>query len=101
SRLPRRSARCPYTTLSRSPVGFCGALEKQLQGESFVLNGRSNTVNDVRRRVRISYGRYIIIADLTVSIDILITNISRLHSSPGRSEEHTSELQSRENLVCR
>src|SRR5690606_13895420 len=25
----------------------------------------------------------------------------RCHPAPGRSEEHTSELQSRENLVCR
>src|SRR5690606_40455276 len=25
----------------------------------------------------------------------------RIHTPPGRSEEHTSELQSRENLVCR
>src|SRR5207302_7735347 len=27
--------------------------------------------------------------------------VTRLNTAPGRSEEHTSELQSRENLVCR
>src|SRR5690606_40912425 len=30
-----------------------------------------------------------------------IINISSIGSEMGRSEEHTSELQSRENLVCR
>src|SRR5690606_42058644 len=29
------------------------------------------------------------------------TVLARLRSEPQRSEEHTSELQSRENLVCR
>src|SRR5690606_41499140 len=36
---------------------------------------------------------------ITSSLDLIFTKASRF-SSP-RSEEHTSELQSRENLVCR
>src|SRR5690606_40675874 len=38
---------------------------------------------------------------LLASSSICFALVKLLHSSPERSEEHTSELQSRENLVCR
>src|SRR5690606_40173553 len=47
------------------------------------------------------------ILETTESTDLLdafwkaLTSISILDPTVGRSEEHTSELQSRENLVCR
>src|SRR5690606_39673237 len=34
-------------------------------------------------------------------VDRGVLDLSRAPGVPGRSEEHTSELQSRENLVCR
>src|SRR2546430_8264162 len=73
-RRPPRSTLFPYTTLFRS-----------------ALNGRSMplTVACARRRSRIS-------AATSGPLD------SRTESSDSsRSEEHTSELQSQSNLVCR
>src|SRR5436309_11923631 len=72
-RRPPRSTLFPYTTLFRSLV-CCGS-------EAARIRRRTVTAWTVRR-------------------------ISRSRAVPGggeanRSEEHTSELQSRENLVCR
>src|SRR6266511_5097922 len=40
-------------------------------------------------------------ADLVIGADGLRSTVRRLVWPDARSEEHTSELQSRENLVCR
>src|SRR5690606_42064692 len=50
-----------------------------------------------RRRKRADSSGYFV----TVSAASIIGNLGELDSPNGRSEEHTSELQSRENLVCR
>src|SRR5690606_40328474 len=94
---PARPALFPYTTLFRSwchagAAGYEHAL-------TFVGNSAKNIVQDkVIRRLQFSnLVRY--------SMPFFIALDSKLHvvviGKARRSEEHTSELQSRENLVCR
>src|SRR2546430_13692967 len=73
-RRPPRSTLFPYTTLFRSGGG-------QVQRPA---NGRPR-----RRRCRVSLGHD------------TIPGATLLRSGALRSEEHTSELQSQSNLVCR
>src|SRR3712207_7025815 len=74
-RRPPRSALFPYTTLFRSLLrdGL-----PELLPYAVVAHARHSACDHPRRRVR--RGR---------------------HDGRGRSEEHTSELQSRQYLVCR
>src|SRR3712207_7434081 len=76
-RRPPRSTLFPYTTLFRSGkvLGFRDDPEASA-GQKFLANHRG-VVADVRAR------------------------FERLFYRPMRSEEHTSELQSRQYLVCR
>src|SRR3712207_8304739 len=81
-RRPPRSTLFPYTTLFRSQ-----ALEQQTaQGEVLRVIASSPT-------------------DLTRVLDTITETAARITGAPGaalqRSEEHTSELQSRQYLVCR
>src|SRR2546430_13268214 len=80
-RRPPRSTLFPYTTLFRSVVDRVVDAAAALAAEAQV-QGRDADVLQERREVR---------ADLR--IDAL--------GSGSRSEEHTSELQSQSNLVCR
>src|SRR5437870_10149996 len=77
---PRAFTLFPYTTLFRS----CGPLEDQISGIGVVVDGDVAAANRG--------------APLRVP-DVLVERQSapRAH----RSEEHTSELQSRGQLVCR
>src|SRR3712207_8987276 len=76
-RRPPRSTLFPYTTLFRSAVAFVRAL----------IAGFDAGEAD---RVRILYGG-----------SFKPDNAEELLALPDRSEEHTSELQSRQYLVCR
>src|SRR3712207_8990280 len=78
-RRPPRSTLFPYTTLFRSSPCFAA---RQVQG--LLVAGKSQFAE---QRV----GAIAIIARLQARFDI----------GAGRSEEHTSELQSRQYLVCR
>src|SRR5258708_24289906 len=71
-RRPPRSTLFPYTTLFRSPLG-----NENLFARQFGYDG-----NPLNLAASIAAGR-------TYRIDV------------GRSEEHTSELQSPDHLVCR
>src|SRR5690606_41463434 len=82
-RLPPRSTLFPYTTLFRSPFGSRVKVTHAKTGKSVVVR-----INDRGPFVR---GRVI---DLSKAAFKAIGDLDR-------SEEHTSELQSRENLVCR
>src|SRR3712207_8113032 len=73
-RRPPRSTLFPYTTLFRSKW------VPQMAGSAEVLTG-------IRRRPGVSY-------------PVLVPNEKGLEAAL-RSEEHTSELQSRQYLVCR
>src|SRR3712207_7954200 len=78
-RRPPRSTLFPYTTLFRSPVkGVAPIADAQV----FEVNGNSVKLQFDTERT---------------SIEALLRQMSAI----GRSEEHTSELQSRQYLVCR
>src|SRR2546430_7489528 len=81
-RRPPRSTLFPYTTLFRSLVCCRGCIRKACPS-----SGRPEDRDRCRSRRRTSpCGR---------------TRPPRSHSRRRRSEEHTSELQSQSNLVCR
>src|SRR2546422_2381433 len=78
-RRPPRSTLFPYTTLFRSRPGR-GSRRRPCHKE---LQGHPRCAHLVRRQGRCGRRRYLLLP------------------SEGRSEEHTSELQSRLHLVCR
>src|SRR3989449_5797686 len=83
-RRPPRSTLFPYTTLFRSRFGRGGAALAQPAGELLALRaevGRHVGVDVVEDEERVGRRRRL--------------------EAPHRSEEHTSELQSRLHLVCR
>src|SRR3989442_15890388 len=99
-RRPPRSTLFPYTTLFRSAKnavergGCAAALQMAEDGAARFLSGaRGDLVRD----------------DISDSAKAIFTLLTRTHHdlaisgtcSLGRSEEHTSELQSRPHLVCR
>src|SRR3712207_8246579 len=81
-RRPPRSTLFPYTTLFRSGVEHVGGLLEQLSGAH---------ADDPRggHAVRLVGG------------DVDLGGLGHLAHACPRSEEHTSELQSRQYLVCR
>src|SRR5256885_13010270 len=82
-RRPPRSTLFPYTTLFRSPKG-----KEKTRDFAFVRELKS----------RIATGDSKAVLERKLPFD----EVAVLeHMSPGRSEEHTSELQSPCNLVCR
>src|SRR5690606_39940242 len=95
-RLPRSSPLFPYTTLFRSRLlaGDQAPLDQVLQ--VLVEGHHSVLLAGLDRRVHL---RDLVLADQVAD------GRGADHDLPGRgaarSEEHTSELQSRENLVCR
>src|SRR5690606_41795007 len=86
-RPPPRSTLFPYTTLFRSirPRLYLGIATSQYE----VI------VRDAQRKPQAR------MKDVGVVAQGAIGGIGRLEGRQQRSEEHTSELQSRENLVCR
>src|SRR3712207_8327363 len=81
-RRPPRSTLFPYTTLFRSlpfPVALVPAAEPQAERQEPAVEGGQRPAAGVRALQR----------------------AAELAQLGGRSEEHTSELQSRQYLVCR
>src|SRR3712207_9488184 len=99
-RRPPRSTLFPYTTLFRSPH-LAGALFDKLADTGMVhvpYRGTGPVYAELRR------------GDVHALMDVPSTAAPHLQggtvralavTSPARSEEHTSELQSRQYLVCR
>src|SRR3712207_7882170 len=91
-RRPPRSTLFPYTTLSRSPVGTLRNVHRDLDDLARRAAGRFTYVGSdaltFHIRTTIPRDKRILVLDATAD--------PRL-----RSEEHTSELQSRQYLVCR
>src|SRR2546428_7388470 len=81
-RRPPRSTLFPYTTLFRS-VTFYTMLNRQPIGKHHIQVCRS------------------LMCALVGTEQLLGWIHAKLGIKPGRSEEHTSELQSRSDLVCR
>src|SRR5206468_11170772 len=91
---PSRSILFPYTTLFRSKEVFRQSLDGMFEGRK--MNASRTQV--LRRRIRLL--TWLFIVGLVLSGATAIP----LESELGwliRSEEHTSELQSRSDLVCR
>src|SRR3712207_8069986 len=86
-RRPPRSTLFPYTTLFRSPFPFKRGLVTRLPPMAVL---RAHGTNEVRRAClqRLPFSGK--------SVQGV-----RWTGAPDRSEEHTSELQSRQYLVCR
>src|SRR2546430_11253940 len=98
TRRPRRSTLFPSTTLFRSAVGeeriegiarrvFHAPVEAPLRGQR---GGNAPEVNRRRRSLHAAHG-----------VDLRLVPDGALQFADLRSEEHTSELQSQSNLVCR
>src|SRR3712207_7130692 len=92
-RRPPRSTLFPYTTLFRSALVDVGHEEDRLGGE------RAQVARGVRRRLRHRDGAHGP-AGLQRLDDLAQPGLLG-HRGAVRSEEHTSELQSRQYLVCR
>src|SRR2546430_13738033 len=93
-RRPPRSTLFPYTTLFRSPPGQEFTYTVLAQGRLASLEDFENVV--VRARPD---GALVRVKDVA-RVELGAQNYIRA-TSLTRSEEHTSELQSQSNLVCR
>src|SRR3712207_8044381 len=88
-RRPPRSTLFPYTTLFRSPSW----------GETFVeIKLRMMTAID--EAVASAGGREVVIVSHQTPVLGARAALNKRRGPPWRSEEHTSELQSRQYLVC-
>src|SRR3712207_8484454 len=83
-RRPPRSTRFPYTTLFRS-------VSRQAGQAALITRCRSTCSRATRRRSAV------VVTPSSLSQALL----TRPDDGTARSEEHTSELQSRQYLVCR
>src|SRR3712207_8092558 len=94
---PPRSTRFPYTTLFRSYAGWLIRLDQPdaPRWPAAISVGTNPTFDGVERRVE----AYVLDRDELelYGAEVAIEFYARLR----RSEEHTSELQSRQYLVCR
>src|SRR5690606_41950534 len=97
-RRPPTSTLFPYTTLFRSAsLVLAVAVTLTVALRSDELSAADLQLHDnVLAHVVREEPRYNMDAD-----DIDLEQIRSVIADAGRSEEHTSELQSRENLVCR
>src|SRR5690606_42035569 len=95
TRRPTIAPHFPYTTLFRSIEIAEGGYEALAPVITLELNTKRAPLDDKRVRQAIAYA---------IDRDFITKNIWYEVAVDGvgnRSEEHTSELQSRENLVCR
>src|SRR5205085_12014340 len=95
---PSRSTLFPYTTLFRSPVLGKGACQAQKATKCRVVVLRKPNGTELELRIAVpDRSKY----------DVRKRRRNRCFTreantqAHGRSEEHTSELQSQSNLVCR
>src|SRR2546430_12081807 len=94
-RRPPRSTLFPYTTLFRSPIAVVVRLGDPVTPLVASVSPFLNPVYDaVSAGLASPYPR-----DLASAVTVSVVAVT--DSAPFRSEEHTSELQSQSNLVCR
>src|SRR3712207_9082645 len=99
-RRPPRSTLFPYTTLFRSLTCGEGRLKPRATTAESLANPRGFTRTDPAPSVRFpSHRRGEACLARAMTARGAVANQRRCRA--GRSEEHTSELQSRQYLVCR
>src|SRR5206468_12244038 len=100
-RVPPRLTLFPYTTLFRSSpaLGFSKSPSLRISPEKLLPASVSACCHAGSRRA--SRSSSVCVATLLHASDLRGGSTSTLGCAPGRSEEHTSELQSRSDLVCR
>src|SRR3712207_8562401 len=91
-RRPPRSTLFPYTTLFRSAAFMRMSIRKMLEENGFEIVGEAE--NGL-----MAIEKYQELQPEVVTMDITMPEMDGLEAL--RSEEHTSELQSRQYLVCR
>src|SRR2546422_7471777 len=84
-RRPPRSTLFPYTTLFRS-------------APSRIARGRGKVARSPLRQADVACRRYTVMLDQVIQV---VKEERLVADNRSRSEEHTSELQSRLHLVCR
>src|SRR5205085_5306588 len=94
---PLPSTLFPYTTLFRSVLVLGGSLTYQWRRDGLDIPGATNSTLVLSNLLPADAGSYTL---------VVINPSTTLFSNPAqltvrRSEEHTSELQSQSNLVCR
>src|SRR5690606_41476277 len=100
-RTPARATLFPYTTLFRSRQILEGAQSVFLR-----MGFDAASMNDITREAGVSKGTIYVYFNSKEDLFVALcehyrhTMFSELIDTLDRSEEHTSELQSRENLVC-
>src|SRR2546430_13360357 len=92
-RRPPRSTLFPYTTLFRSHI-----VEKKVSGLTGLIKARK--IDVIRGTGKLAAGPAVQVDGRTIrASDVVLATGS--YPRMLRSEEHTSELQSQSNLVCR
>src|SRR3712207_8733677 len=97
-RRPPRSTLFPYTTLFRSRGGVALGLERVGVQPLATLQARQPALGVVGARVVVAVATGALVPGLDVGTEEPGEGDG---AAAGRSEEHTSELQSRQYLVCR
>src|SRR5258708_32692001 len=99
-RRPPRSTLFPYTTLFRSR--YFGHLSREVDEEELVELGVGIADRiEIRERKGVEYGLARFGNELDLFFDAGFDLLRRGRDIESRSEEHTSELQSPDHLVCR
>src|SRR3989442_14781960 len=99
-RRPPRSTLFPYTTLFRSLRMIAGLVDTD--GGRIILHGRDVThLAPQARGIGLVFQNYALFRHMSVAENIEFPLRIRTVPADARSEEHTSELQSRPHLVCR
>src|SRR5687768_18134709 len=93
-RRPPRSTLFPYTTLFRSAEGTQVVITVKK------ADGKNKDYTLTRRKFSTRRPETLTWADKKTAV-VKIPTFDQGYSAPTRSEEHTSELQSRLHLVCR
>src|SRR3712207_8747640 len=90
-RRPPRSPLFPYTTLFRSGDDLAGGVDRHGDGAAATGGGP----------VGLALPDPLLVEDLGLDLAVAAGRLGEERAEQPRSEEHTSELQSRQYLVCR
>src|SRR5690606_41671802 len=100
SRRPPASPRFPYTTLFRSPLGaVMGSLDDHRIG--VFIEAPDDDIEKHIQACHVKLRRPFMFHERQLYLPFALALVPSPYTNTDRSEEHTSELQSRENLVCR